>query len=165
MCERAKRRWGQIKKEGRQWKRELVWFLLINKDFLLHSISLSLYEWMMKGTIPQLSSKMSNGPPNPFSSTLLTPSEKGWNGEMRGKRYDCTLVRHFTKTKGALWQPWSITVKEVKRGRSCHVDSVGGESGQLQRLHPITPLNKSYQVLFFSYSNRTQMTEALVTLH
>lgn len=40
-------------------------------------------------------------------------------------------------------------MKELERGQSCHVEGVGGKSGQLQRLRPITPLNKSYRVLFF----------------
>lgn len=139
----SKRRWGWIKKEqGREWKRELVWFLEINKDFLSHTLTRSLLllcEWMMKGTIPQFRNEQWAP-----KSLLLHPPYIQWKGWNEGERCDCTLVSAFTKTKRAMWQPWSITVKEVKRGQSCHVDSVGGESGQLQWLHPISPRNKSY---------------------
>lgn len=38
---------------------------------------------------------------------------KGIKWRNEGKRHDCTLVSPFTKTKRVLWQPWSITVKEV----------------------------------------------------
>lgn len=37
------------------------------------SLSFSL-EWMMKGAIPQLSSKMSNGPQNLYFASLFTAS-------------------------------------------------------------------------------------------
>ena len=166
----SKRRWGLIKKEqGREWKRELVRFLEINKDFFsthTQSFSVSFFSWV---------DDERNDSPVVFKIEQWTPKSlllhspyiwwKGWNEENEGERYDCTLVSPFAKTKKALGQPWSIIVKEVKRGQNHGVDSVGGKSGQLHWLHPITPLNKSYQVLFFSYSNRTQMTEALVPLH
>lgn len=105
---------------------------------------------------PQISSPL---------SSLHTMKRMKWRNE--GERYDCTLVSPFTKTKESAVTTLIHHCEGGKRGDGAAVcvDGVGGESGQLQRLHPITPLNKSYQVLFFSYSNRTPMTEALVTLH
>lgn len=89
---------------------------------------------------------------------------KGIKRRNEGEHYDCTLVNPFTKTKSAV-TTLIHHYEGGEMGQSCSLDDVGGDSGQLHSLYPITPLNKSYQVLFFSHGIRTQKTEAVVSLH
>lgn len=85
-----KRRWGLIKKEqGREWKKALVWFLEINKDFLLHTHTLSLFfflSWVDDERHDSL--VVFKNEQWSLKSLLLHPPYtqwKGWNGEIKGK--------------------------------------------------------------------------------
>lgn len=90
----------------------------------------SLLSGWWKARFPSCLQKWAMDPKISISPASLQQVE-GIKRRNEGERYDCTLVSPFTKTKRVLWQPWSITLMEVKRGRSCSVDSVGGEIGLL----------------------------------
>lgn len=90
---------------------------------------------------------------------------KGMEWRNEGERYDCTPVSLFTKTKESTVTTLIHHYEGGKELTEPQLDSTGGDSGQLPCLYPITPLNKSYQILFFSHGIKTQMTEALVSLH
>lgn len=90
---------------------------------------------------------------------------KGMEWRNEGERHGCTPVSPFTKTKENAVTTLIHHYEGGKDQTELHLDSMGGYSGQLQHLYPITPLNKSYQILFLSHGIKTQMTEALVSLH
>lgn len=148
----SKRRWGLIKNEqGREWNGKLVWFLEINKDYpqtpsqknfkknMLSSLSSHLWRGWWKQQSPQFSSKKWAMDPQTSILSSCLHQVKGIKRRNEGEQCDCTLVNPFTKTKRVLWQPWSITMKEVEWDRAAvwmvWVETVGSSTVYIPLLH------------------------------